>query len=63
MVVFSSVLIITAGSAVYASLLKFCSRDPNSPEHHHEDHGKKNVFSRFACKPWQNKNNNNYNYK
>ena len=63
MVVFSSVLIITAGSAVYASLLKFCSRDPNSPEHHHEEHRNKSWLSKVSCKPWQNKNNNNYNHK
>jgi hypothetical protein len=55
MVVFSSVLIISAGSAVYASLLKFCSSDPYSPEHHHEEYNTKKDLSRFACKPWQNK--------
>tara|TARA_X000000368_G_C22698842_1_gene565855 strand:+ start:183 stop:374 length:192 start_codon:yes stop_codon:yes gene_type:complete len=63
MVVFSSVLIITAGSAVYASLLKFCSRDPYSPEHHHEEHNTKKDLSRFACKPWQNNKKKNYNHK
>ena len=59
MVVFSSVLIITAGSAVYASLLKFCSRHPESSEHHHEEHRTKKDLSRFACKPWQNNKNKN----
>ena len=64
MAFFSSVLIITGITTAYASLLNFCSRDPNSPEHHHEEHNtKKNILSRFACKPWQNKKKKNHNYK
>tara|TARA_B100000674_G_scaffold140776_1_gene110583 strand:- start:1142 stop:1333 length:192 start_codon:yes stop_codon:yes gene_type:complete len=55
MAFFSSVLIITGITTAYASLLKFCSRDPESPEYHHEQHSKKKDLSRFACKPWQNK--------
>ena len=60
---FSSVLIITGITTAYASLLNFCSRDPNSPEHHHEDHAKKKIFSKFSCKPWRNKKYKNQNHK
>ena len=60
---FSSVLIITGITTAYASLLNFCSRDPNSPEHHHEDHAKKKIFSKFSCKPWRNKKYKNHNHK